>query len=123
MKGNISLSTVLITSSILLLSGAVLIFVITDFANSSRNVFNNELNEIQAKACVEESLHRIKTNLSYEGTFSININSGNCSITIDINNSNSNFRDINVISNLNSLTTSKNVRLDISQSPFVLTNL
>lgn len=118
-KGNVAFSTVIVTSSILLVAGAALLLSMTDFSKSSNSYFNNELNNVQANACVEESLQKIRSDTNYNGNFSVTFPNGNCSITITTN---SNYRNVSIVSTYNTYQTNITKKVDISQNPFVVSN-
>lgn len=118
-KGNITISTVIVTSSILLVAGAALLLSMSDFSRSSNAYLNNKMNELQIKTCVEEVLRKLKTDMNYSGSYNIPSSQGSCDATVSAN---GNFRDITIESTYNDYKTSTTRKVDVSTNPYILTN-
>lgn len=114
--GNIALTTVLVFSGLLVLTGITVIIQAIDFGESTSSYTRQIYAQNTSFSCLEESLYRLSGNISYTGTFQINkVNGGSCSATVSGSGSGkivsieSNYRDAN-------FNTTKNV--DTSQFPF-----
>lgn len=122
LKGNVSLTTVLVTSAILLLSGTTLLFGSIDQGRISKDNVNYQLAHIRAYSCLEEALNRIKRSQTFEGTVEIIYTDGQCQAQITTDPINNNFKLININSFYNSYQVSEAKKVDISTSPFLISN-
>jgi hypothetical protein len=119
-KANISLTTVLVTTSILLLGGIGVIINSIDLAKSTRSANNFMLNELRARNCIEEGLYRMKLNPSFTGQVNVSFTDGNCIVDISIDPQNGNYRIFAITSIINDYQYSITKHIDITQNPFVI---
>jgi hypothetical protein len=119
---NISLTTVLVTSAILLLTGITIVFSTMDLAYSSKDTFNYELNTMRSRSCLEEAIYRIKNNPTFTGTAAITFTDGNCSAAVTNDPQNSNIKLVAITSMIKEYTYMLNKKVDISTSPFTVLN-
>lgn len=122
LKGNISLTTVIVTSTILLLMGLTILFSTMDLAYSSKNIFNYELNLLRSRSCLEESLIRMKNNTAFTGTAPITFTDGNCSAVVTNDPVLSNIKLVAITSVVNEYTYLLNKKVDISTVPYTVSN-
>lgn len=122
LQGNVSLTTVLVTSAILLLSGTTLLFGSIDQGRVSKDNVNYELAQIRSYSCLEEAMNKIKRSQSFTGLAEISYEDGQCEAEVIIDPMNSNIRLINIISIYNNYQISNSKKVDISTSPFTITN-
>ncbi len=118
--GAIALTTLLIVFSILLFSGTTLILLATDFSKSLSAVNNGSIAQIHAQSCMEESLIRLKENIYYSGSITINIDNGYCQADVSIDQTNNNYRDIEVSSYKFDSSYYQSSIVDISGDEFVI---
>ena len=119
-KANISLTTVIITTTILLLSGVTVLFSSIDLSHSTESANAKMLNELRAKSCVEEGLIRLKNNILFTGVAAITFNDGSCSNTVSIDPQNNNNRIFTIISIISDYQYTVAKHIDISREPFVI---
>lgn len=122
LQGNISLTTVLVTSAILLLSGTTLLFGSIDQGRVSKDNVNYELAQIRSYSCLEEAMNKIKRNQAFVDIAEISYEDGHCQAEVSIDPVNNNIRMINIISIYNNYQISNGKKVDISTSPYTITN-
>jgi len=122
LQGNVSLTTVLVTSAILLLSGTTLLFGSIDQGRISKDNVNYQLAHIRAYSCLEEALNRIKRTQIFEGSVSILYDNGQCEADVTIDLINNNIRMISINSNYEDYQINITKQVDISSSPFTISN-
>lgn len=82
-SGNIALTTVLVFSGMLVLTGITIIIQAIDFGGSTSSYTHQIYAQNTSFSCLEESLFKISSNTSYTGSFQISlINGGTCNATI-----------------------------------------
>jgi hypothetical protein len=123
LQASISLVTVIIMSAILLLGGLTVISSTIDLAKSNQDSIYHELNVFRIRSCVEEALNRIKFNHAYTGTASITFTDGNCSAVVTNDpGGNLNMKYITITSQINNFYHSVGKIVDITNTPFLVTN-
>jgi hypothetical protein len=120
-KGNITLTTVLFVSVILLLGGITLVITNIDFTLASKGFYNGTLAQIRSRTCLNDSLLRLKTNTAYTGSFTISFTDGTCSATV-ANGSSANTKTISLSAAVNGYSYSQTKNVDTSVIPFRVTN-
>jgi hypothetical protein len=120
-KGNIALTTVLFTSTILVLGGLALVIVSIDFTLSTKAYYHRSLAKIRTRSCVQEGLYRIKQEPVYTGTSSLTFTDGSCSVTV-VDTAVANTKSLSIISTVNGYSMTSTKKADISTSPFTVTN-
>jgi len=122
-EGSVSLLTVIIMSAILLLGGLTVISVTIDLAKSNQDSIYHELNVFRIRSCVEEALNRIKFNHTFVGTASITFSDGSCSAEVTNDpGGNLNLKRISVTAQINNYYHSVNKLVDITNTPFIVSN-
>jgi hypothetical protein len=119
-KANISLTTVLVTTTIILLGGISVLLSSMDLANITKSSYNKMLNELRSRSCLEEGLRRIKINTGFTGTASITYSDGNCVATVGNDPSDSNKKIITIVSTLAEYQYNLTKHIDISTDPFTI---
>ncbi len=71
MRGNISLTTVLIFSALFITTAIVIIYQAIDFARSTTSYTNQVYAQNVALSCLEESLYKISSDTSFSSDFEI----------------------------------------------------
>lgn len=122
LKANVSLTTVLVAGAILLLSGITILYTSMDLSRITNDNMNYQLAQLRSTSCLEEALHKIKINLYYVGNVDINFSDGNCVGVISIDELDSNKRIVEIESTVNDYYFRINKIIDISSSPFSITN-
>jgi hypothetical protein len=121
LKANVSLTTVIVTSAVLLVSTITVMLSIMDMSKSSKNNYNYEMNTLRAVSCIEESMNRIKYNPNFTGTVTIAFGDGTCESVVSLD-SDPNIRNLSITSQYNGYYYQVNKKADISQSPFYIFN-
>lgn len=111
-KGVIGLTTLLLLSSILVVSGIALVLTSIDLGESSINNFRLSVAKTTLNSCFEESMIRISRNKNYVGEVTLDINGSSCTAEISDSGVNQKRVDIN----------STNIENSFSQSFFVDTS-
>lgn len=119
-KGSVALTLVLVTSSMLLVSGITVLLLSIDLTISSKNVNSRLLADIRSRTCFEESMFRLKQNPSFTGTVEYAYENGNCEGNIAQDAVNANLRVITVSGNLNEYTHNEEYLVDVSEEPFTV---
>lgn len=122
LRANVSLTTVLVTSAIIILSSITVILNVIDMSRNSRNNMMYELNSMRSDSCIEESMHRIKYNPNFTGTVSITFSNGNCESIVSIDPGNPNIRILALTAQTDDYYFSITKKADISQSPIYIFN-
>jgi|SRR6185369_8776896 len=117
-KGSVALTTVIVVTAILLISGVSLALTSGDLAKATKNFTNRFIAKAYSQSCLEESLLKIKS--GYTGTFTMTVDLGSCSSTVAINGSNSNYRDLTLQGVQGSNNFKETRTYDISQTPYLL---
>lgn len=81
-KGVIGLTTLLLLSSILVVSGIALVLTSIDLGESSINNFRLSVARTTLQSCFEEGMIRISRNKNYTGVVNINLNGSSCEAQI-----------------------------------------
>lgn len=103
-RGDISLITVLIITSILLIAAASLTASALSAVNNSNAKTNTYAAEARAKACIQEGINKLRVSSTYTGTLNLTYsNSSSCSATIS-NGSSANIKNIDVTATSNGYT-------------------
>ena len=116
-KGSIALTLVLVTSSMLLVSGVTVLLLSIDLTLSSKNINNRLLAEIRATTCFEESMFKLKLNTSFTGNVDYSYADGSCSGTIAQDAGNPNHKIIDVSGTIDEYTHNAEYVVDVSTSP------
>jgi hypothetical protein len=118
-KAAVALTTLIVVSSMLLLSGVTLMMINIDLAHSNKSVNSNMINRINADSCLEEGLLRLSNDPSYTGTFSLTFEDGNCNGTIS-NDTIPNTKIILIDSDFDGYTYHKEEKVNMSTNPISL---
>lgn len=122
-KANVSLTTVIITSTILLAIGITVIIGTIDLSRASKNSINYELNLMRSTTCLEEALNKLKTNHSFAGTITVPFSDGSCSATVTIAaGGNQDHKQIEIASQVGDYHYATNKLADVSTSPITVSN-
>jgi hypothetical protein len=122
LKANVSLTTVLVTSAIIILGSITVILNVVDMSRNSKNNMMYELNSMRSDSCIEESMHRIKYNPSFTGTVTITFEDGNCQSVVSIDPVDPNIRILALTAQIDDYYFSITKKADISQSPIYIFN-
>jgi DeoR/GlpR family transcriptional regulator of sugar metabolism len=123
LQGNISLTTVIVMTAILLLSGLSVITSTFDLAKANQDTVYHELNVFRIRSCVEEALNRIKFNHAFTGVAAITFTDGSCSATVSNDpGGNLNIKLVALTSQTKNFYYSLNKSIDITNTPFIVTN-
>jgi hypothetical protein len=114
-KGSVALTTVILISGLLLIGGLTVIVVSIDVSRISRIVSDAEIARIQSTTCFEEGLLQMKQNELFLGE----VNLDNCSYTI-ANTVNPDIRMMEIASEAGPYSYSRMYRVDISTTPYTV---
>jgi hypothetical protein len=117
LRGSVSLTTVILVSAVLLLSGIIVVLNSVDLSKASKGKLMNSVSTIQSYTCFEEVLERLKMNRNYTGTFTISLPNGTCDVAVSIHPTQNNYRNVLINSNANGFFYTENRIVDISVSP------
>jgi len=120
LKGNISLTTVLITTTLILLGALTVLLSSTDLSLATKTANIKMLNELRAHSCLEEGLNRLKKDTLYIGTVTITFADGNCSAIVVNDPINSNLKNFTISSIMKSHNYDIDKVVDVSVDPFVI---
>jgi len=96
-KAAIALTTVIVISAILLLSGTTIVLINIDLARATKSSNATILNRLRSKGCFEEVLIRLKNDSSFTGDVDLAYDSYTCTASVS-NNANPQLKDILVSS-------------------------
>lgn len=113
----VALTTLIVISSILLLTGMTIVVTSIDLSKSTKNASITMQNESQLISCREEALIRLKTDPAYLGTDTITYANGSCDYTMAVHATNPDYRDLTITSTLDEYTLEEIMTVDVSQNP------
>lgn len=115
-SGNIALTTVLVFSGMLVLTGITIIIQAIDFGGSTSSYTHQIYAQNTAFSCLEESLFKISGNTAYTGTFQISsTNGGTCDATVSGTAPN---KSVSIESSYRTANYNTTKTVDTSQTPF-----
>ena len=120
LKANVSLTTVLIITTLLLLGGIAVVFTTMDLATSTKSSNNKIINDLQAQSCIEEGLYKLRNNSAFIGQVTVPFVNGVCVVNISVDAQNANQRVFSITSTSNEYQYDIIKHIDISQNPFVI---
>ena len=116
-KGIVALTTLLIMSTVLIVSGISVVYLSIDSAAVSRNYVNLNHAKSNIQSCLDEALLRITLNRGYTGTANVIIDGTSCTFTVSNHPTNTNYKDVLVSSSFEVNYFSKSFTVDKSVSP------
>lgn len=116
-NGGVALTTVIILTALLMLSGTTIVLTSIDLRKSTKNNSSYIQAEINFDSCIEESVHRIKFNPTFTGSFSINLLNGSCQSIVS-NDANPAVKVFNITSISEGSTYTGSIKVDTSTYPF-----
>lgn len=117
-SGNIALTTVLVFSGMLVLTGITIIIQAIDFGSSTSSYTHQIYAQNTSFSCLEESLFKISSNPSYTGSFQISsTNGGTCDATVTGTAPN---KSVSIESSYRSSNYNTTKSIDTSQTPFTV---
>jgi hypothetical protein len=119
-EGVIALMTVILVMAILVSSTIATLLLTIDIGESSAGLRGKAIAEIMQYNCLEESLNKIKQNLSYTGTFTIGDSNYGCNATIT--NLGTGLSSVDISSNSNDYTYQRSVTVNVNEYPIVITD-
>ncbi len=82
-RGSVALITVIVLCGILLVSGITIVLMSADLTLSTENYSARTHLDMSLRTCIEESLQRVKMDVTYTGDISFSWNGDSCSATVD----------------------------------------
>ncbi len=117
-SGNIALTTVLVFSGMLVLTGITIIIQAIDFGASTTSYTNQIYAQNTSFSCLEESLFKLSSNTAYTGSFQISsTNGGTCDATVTGTAPN---KSVSIESSYRSSNYNTTKSIDTSQTPFTV---
>lgn len=116
-KGLIALTTLLIMSTVLVISGISVVYLSIDSAGVSRNYVNLNHAKSNIQSCLDEALLRITLNRNYTGSGSVVVGGITCTYNVTNHATNLNYKEISVSSSFEINHFSKVFIVDKSKTP------
>lgn len=122
-KGNVTLTTVIIAGAILITAGLTVLVNAVDITFSSKSYQERVLSEIALTACFEEGMSHISRLSTYTGTVSIILpDNRTCDIVITNDISNPTLKNLSITATSADFLVTRTKKVDVSTSPFTLIN-
>lgn len=115
-RGNISLTTVILVGALLIVSGMAVLSNAMDIALSTKSYVNRQFAELRTVSCIEEGMRQLTRNASFTGTRSIAFSDGNCEVIVSNLDGEPNRKMMVITSDYNGnvVTRTKFVKTDVS---------
>lgn len=81
-RGNIALTTVILVSALLVVSGMAVLTNAIDIAMSTKSYFNRVVTEVHTSTCVEEGMRKLVQLPTFTGSVTVTYPEGNCQVAI-----------------------------------------
>jgi|GEM_PF-5160340 len=118
-KGAVALTTLIVVSAILMLTGITILLVNIDLSRATTSSNATIMNRMRLTACLEESLIRLKDNDIFIGTITMNFNSYTCE-SIVTDNGSPGVKNISITSSSHEFNYQKDFQVDITTDPMTL---
>jgi len=122
-KAYVALTTILIIIPILLMGGIALLYSNMNLLISTQSMYASSLSNNEYNTCLEESVLKIKRDNNYTGTLTINFPSYTCTAVISNYMGNTNIKQIDITVTSGIYTYNRVQIVDISISPYSVSNL
>lgn len=122
LRGNVSLTTVIVVGALLIVSGMGLLANSIDIALSTKAYFNQTLADLRVTSCIEEGMFKITKDVAFTGTVSVTYTDGNCETVISNVGGNTSKKRLLITSTVGDYSVTREKFADTTVSPMILLN-
>jgi hypothetical protein len=122
LRGNISLTTVIIVGALLIVSGMAVLANAIDVSMSTKSYFNRTMGDIRVAACLEEGMYKLSRTPTFVGTVSLTYPDGSCQVVIDTIGGDPTKKSLAVTGVFGEFTVTRSKKADTTTSPMTLSN-
>lgn len=122
LRGNISLTTVIIVGALLIVSGMAVLSNAIDVSMSTKSYFNRIIGDMRVAACLEEGMYKISRTPTFVGTVSLTYPDGSCQVVVDNIGGDPTKKSLAVTGVFGEFTVTRTKKADTTTSPIGLSN-